>query len=107
MRLLLRPSAREDILKQYDYYLVEKEVEEIADRFLVNVQASMEQVCRNPGIGSPKSLANPTLRGLRSWPIKGFPDIRIYYLHTVEEVRVVRVLHGRRDIYPMLEEEIG
>jgi len=25
MRLLLRPSAREDILEQYDYYLVEKE----------------------------------------------------------------------------------
>jgi len=82
VRLVLRPSAREDILKQYYYYLVEKEVEEVAERFLANIQASIEQVCRHPGIGSPKSLANPTLHGLRSWPIKGFPDIRIYCLHT-------------------------
>jgi len=28
--------------------------------------------------------------------------MRIYYLHTADELRIVRVLHGKRDINPLL-----
>ncbi len=58
-----------------------------------------------PGAGAPKLLENPSLAGLRSWPVHGFPAMRIYYLHAADELRIVRVLHGKRDINPLLEEE--
>ena len=43
------------------------------------------------------------MKGLRSWPVKGFAVIRIYYLASEDEVRVIRVLHGKRDVGRLLE----
>jgi toxin ParE1/3/4 len=48
-------------------------------------------------------LNNPKLAGLRAWPVNGFPEMRIYYLVSENVLRIVRVLHSRRDIGPMLE----
>jgi plasmid stabilization system protein ParE len=31
--------------------------------------------------------------------------MRIYYLHSGDDLRIVRVLHGKRDIDPLFEEE--
>jgi toxin ParE1/3/4 len=101
----IRSAAREDILRQYSYYLTDKQAEAAADRFLEAVQSAIELLCRMPGAGAPKLLANPALAGLRSWPLRDFPAIRIYYLHAGNELRIVRVLHGKRDIDPLLEEE--
>ena len=105
MKFAIQPSAREDILRQYRYYLIEVDEELVAERFLKAVQSAIRQVCRDPGIGAPKVLSNPKLGGLRSWPVKGFAEIRAYYLVSDDVVRVVRVLHGKRDILPMLEGE--
>ncbi len=62
-------------------------------------------MCKHPEIGTPKALVHSVLAGLRSWPVKGFPAIRIYYLRSGQALRIVRVLHGKRDIDPMLEDE--
>jgi len=51
-----------------------------------------------------KFIIRPT-PGLRSWPVKDFSAIRVYYLTSEKMLRIVRVLHGQRDINPMLEDE--
>jgi hypothetical protein len=50
-----------------------------------------------PEIGAPKLFKNPALVGLRSWPVKSFEDILIFYIVQPDALRVVRVLHGKRD----------
>ena len=105
MKKVIRPAAREDILRQYRYYLVEEGNLIAAERFLKAVKATVTQVCRRPGLGAPKALKNPRLSGLRSWPVEGFSAIRVYYLVSEKLVRVVRVLHGKRDITAILENE--
>lgn len=105
MNIFVRTAAREDILRQYFYYLIEKDAAPAAERFLEAVQSAIGTLCQIPGAGAPKLLENPRLTGLRSWPVRGFPAMRIYYLHTADELRIVRVLHGKRDINPLLEEE--
>ncbi len=104
MKSTIRPAAREDILRQYRYYLIEQNAEEIAQRFLEAIQNGLDQLHRHPRIGSPKIFSNPALAGLRSWPVPGFPAIRIYYL-LGEEIRVIRILHGKRDTHSLLENE--
>jgi plasmid stabilization system protein ParE len=37
--------------------------------------------------------------------VPGFPAIRVYYLLAGEELRVIRILHGKRDIHALLENE--
>lgn len=105
MKFTIRPRAREDILRQYAYYLIEGESELIAARFLNAVQSSVARICKQPGMGSPKVLRNLKLAGLRSWPVRGFPDLRVYYLVSEKTLQVVRVLHGKRDVEIMLEGE--
>ena len=105
MNAIVRTAAREDILRQFFYYLVEKDAAQAAERFLESAQLAIEALCRMPGAGAPKVLQNPALTGLRSWPIHGFPAMRVYYIHSGNELRIVRVLHGKRDIISLLEEE--
>jgi toxin ParE1/3/4 len=105
VNVFIRTAAREDILRQYFYYMIEKDAVRAAERFLDAVQSATEMLCRMPRAGAPKILGNPLLSGLRSWPIKGFPAMRIYYLHSGDDLRIVRVLHGKRDIDPLFEEE--
>lgn len=63
----------------------------LAQRFLAAVQEAISKICQRPGIGAPKLIDNPKLAGLRCWLVAGLPSIRI--------------LHGKRDINPMLENE--
>jgi len=101
----IRSAAREDILRQYSYYLVEKNAPTVARRFLDSVESAIKELCTTPGVGAPKVLANPALLGLRSWPVAGFRAMRVYYISVEGVVRIVRVLHGRRDIASLLESE--
>jgi len=99
VRRSVRSSARDDIQRQFRYFLVTQDAPEAALRFLDSVEAA---IAAGPDIGSPRSL--PNLPGLRSWPIPNFEDIRIYYTHTAG-VLSIRVLHGKRDLYRVLGKE--
>ncbi len=102
MKHVIRPAARDDILRQYQYYVTEGALDAAA-RFLDAVDDSVAHLSQMPETGAPRSSINPALSGLRMWPVKGFEDIRIYYLIQSDEMRIIRVLHGRRDIQNILE----
>lgn len=107
MKLVVRPAARRDVLLQIAHYMDEFAFS-AAERFAAAAERAMEQVRKRPGIGTPRTLANPRLEGLRSWPIPGFEDFRIYYLQPERNlVRIVRILHGKRDLARILTEEEG
>jgi plasmid stabilization system protein ParE len=100
----IRTAARDDILRQYSYLLEEGKTPGVAERFLNRVEAAITRLSKTPEIGAPKKLRNPNLLGLRSWGISGFPAMRIYYLYDGATLRVLRVLHGKRDVLSLLEE---
>jgi len=104
VKYIIRPAAKDDIIRQFRYYLLE-DAFEAATRFLDAVDESIEAICRMPHIGAPKPLKSPILSGLRSWAVRGFEDILIFYVVQPEVLRVVRVLHGRRDIKRILERQ--
>jgi toxin ParE1/3/4 len=101
---VIRPAAQEDIVRQFRYYLLAG-AEKTATNFLDAVEESIDAICRLPHIGAPKILKNPTLAGLRSWGVKGFEDILIFYVVRPDALRVVRILHGRRDLKRILQRE--
>ena len=105
MKVYARSAARDDILRQYRYYLIEKDTALVAERFLDAVEAAFDAVSSHPLMGTPKLLENPLLAGLRSWPVPGFKAVRIYHIHSGNQVRILRVLHGKRDVNALLEDE--
>ena len=101
---VIRPNAKDDILRQFRYYLLEDSFD-VADKFLDCVDESIETICKMPEIGAPKQFKNPLLSGLRSWAVRGFEEVLIFYVVHPDALRVVRVLHGKRDIKKILERE--
>ncbi|MCX6020233.1 MAG: type II toxin-antitoxin system RelE/ParE family toxin, partial [Chloroflexi bacterium] len=89
-------------LQQYMHY-VGQDVPAIAERFLRAVNQSMNAIVAMPGAGAPRRARNPQLLGLRTWPVRGFEEFRIYYVTHGDLVEIVRVLHGRRNIRAILE----
>jgi len=98
---VIRPAARADILRQYRFYLAQDALD-AATRFLRAVEQSIGQLVKTPEAGSPKIIRNTALAGLRSWPVKEFNDVRIYYLNRSGLIRILRVLHGKRDLRKLL-----
>lgn len=105
MKHTIRPAARDDIIRQFRYYLVDQDKPEVANRFVKAVERTIDKILRTPSAGAPKHLSNQSLVGLRLWPVEEFEDIRIYYLAQGNEVWIIRVLHGKRDIVGILERE--
>jgi toxin ParE1/3/4 len=104
VKLIIQASAEDDMLRQYDWY--EKQgLGTIADRFSAAVAAGIGEALKTPKAGAPRHVGNPALAGLRTWPVKGFDEFRIYYLFRRDVFMVVRVLHGKRDIGAILEKQ--
>jgi toxin ParE1/3/4 len=102
VKIEIFPRAEADIIRQFRYYLVEQASPAVALRFRETAIASVEQLRSNPRMGT---LYRGSISGLRSWPVKGFEAIRIYYLEAPGSLRVVRILHGKRDVRRILKRE--
>jgi plasmid stabilization system protein ParE len=102
VKVELFPRAEADIIRQFRYYLVDQGSPLVAVRFREAVIESINHLKPHPRIGS---LFRGSIPGLRSWPVRGFEMIRIYYLDNPGRLRVVRILHGKRDVRQMLNQE--
>ncbi len=69
------------------------------------VEESILQLLHMPCSGMPRELKNPALRGLRAWPVRDFDDFTIFYQVVENTLRVIRILHGKRDVARILKKE--
>jgi toxin ParE1/3/4 len=103
VNVLYRQAATDDVIRQFRYYLESEDLPHVAVRFREAVQRTLESLRLHPNIGARYRSTNPHLQNLRSWPVAGFEAIRIYYLLEADTIRIVRVLHGKRDISAILD----
>ena len=94
-------------MRQFRYYLVTLNLPDIAVRFWDAVRRTVESLREHPFVGPRYGSSSPQLQNLRSWPVAGFEAIRIYYLLDEDAIRVIRILHGKRDVKRILEREAG
>ena len=105
MKVLYRQTASDDIVRQFRYYLLTAEAPEVALRFREAVRHTIQSLGQNPHVGPRCSSSNPRLQNLRSWPVAGFEAIRIYYAVEPDAMHIIRILHGKRDVSRILENE--
>ena len=94
--LQFREASVADLLQAH-HYLQQQATSALADRFLMAVQHTTEQIRRYPSAGSLFRPRLISLAGLRWWPIAEFPRYLIYYRVEPGVIDIVRVLHGARD----------
>lgn len=86
-----------DILEQADWY-ADKSGRRLAQRWEKAVTSAVSLVLRRPAADALCTFHAPTLRGVRRATITGFPKHLIFYRFDDEEVFVLRVVHGARDL---------
>ena len=91
-------------MAKVQYYIAQDNLE-AAVAFFEAVESTCSMLSTMPGIGSARDYRNPLFAGLRMFPLKKFENYLIFYQSTDEELLVVRVLHGARDIAALFEEE--
>lgn len=96
----LSPDARRDLLATQDYYLDEKRSASAAEAVFFDLGRGFEQIARNPWIGHRRE--DLTERDVRFLLIGAY---FIVYRPNPNPVRVVRILHGSRDISAILSDE--
>lgn len=97
LRVIFRPAALTDIEALFDY-LLERAGSEVAKRFFDAAFASADRLADFPSRGTPARFAWARRRRLRSWPVRGFPAVRLLYRSHADRVEVVRVLDIRRSL---------
>jgi toxin ParE1/3/4 len=101
-RVYRRATARRDLVEHF-VYLAENADADTAERFLDSARSSFESLAEQPMIGAPIQARSPALAGMRKWPVRDFRSYLIFYLPRPDGMSVVRVLHGSRDWWGLLE----
>lgn len=102
---VLRPQALRDQQGEVRYYRKEGGVR-VAVKLANATNAALDQLERDPGIGSPtlgKLLGVP---GLRTWQVAKFPLLWCYF-ERKDHLDVVRLLGERQDIASILGKEFA
>jgi len=105
VKVRYRQAASNDIVRQFRYYLLSADAPEIAIRFREAVKRTIQSLSQNPHVGPRYSSSNPRVQNLRSWPVAGFEAIRIYYALEADALHIIGILHGKRDVRQILENE--
>ena len=107
MKVSYRQAASDDVVRQFRYHLVILNLPDMAVRFRTAVRQTIQSLQQHPLVGPRYRSTNPQLQTLRTWAVVGFEAIRIYYLLDEDTLRIIRILHSKRDVKPILEGEVG
>jgi toxin ParE1/3/4 len=102
--LRVRPAAERDVDAATDRYAREAGLD-VALRYLNTIEETYQQIASNPDAGAPVLAFSPRLVGLRFWPVTSFEKHLVFYVPEPGGVKIVRVLHGARDLTLELESE--
>jgi toxin ParE1/3/4 len=100
---LKRPAALADLLEQAAYLC--QQSPKAAERFLDAVERSCQTLARTPELGGIYAGQHPRLADVRVWRVNGFDSHLIFYRARESGIEIIRVLHGARDIGPILADE--
>lgn len=96
-RINISDAAVADILEQADWYESKADYK-LAERWENAVTAAMLRIAKAPGSGQLCFFRNSELRDVRRTFVTGFPKHLIFYRFTEEELLVLRIVHGARDL---------
>ncbi|MGA7079761.1 MAG: type II toxin-antitoxin system RelE/ParE family toxin [Terriglobales bacterium] len=93
----LSEAASVDIVEQADWY-EEKSDRKLAERWSKAVTSAVRRILRNPWLGAPCRFSPAELRDVRRARVSGLPKHLVFYRVEGNDVLILRVLHGARDL---------
>jgi toxin ParE1/3/4 len=101
IELRLTHAAVSDMQEQADWY-EQRSGHELASRWENGVTAALIRIEKNPRSGAKCGFSSDELQGICRMPIAGFPRHLIFYRAEKEGIRILRIVHGARDLESLL-----
>lgn len=99
-RARLRPLAEEDLVQAARHYAQAGGLS-LGERMFDAALGALKPIQRMPAAGSPRLDLLCEIPGLRSWRVKGFPMLWLYF-EAEDHLDVIRLLGDRQDIAAIL-----
>jgi toxin ParE1/3/4 len=101
-RIFKHERAKLDLIEIYAYLVVRSEL--AGRRFLAETRKAFQLILEMPGIGKRWQSPISALRELRVTSVsRRFRDCLIFYRPVKGGVQIVTILHGARDLPPIIE----
>ena len=101
VRITLTEIAAADVLEQAEWYEAQSDPK-LAMRWEGAVTSTILRISRRPSAGAPCSFESAELQGTRRVAVTGFPKHLVFYQSRGNEVVVLRIVHGARDLESLL-----
>lgn len=105
-RIVLSEMAVADILEQADWYEAQAD-SRLAERGEKAVTSVLLRISRRSAAGKLCKFQSDELAGTRRAPVSGFSKHLIFYQIREQEVFVLRVVHGARDLESLFSGQPG
>jgi plasmid stabilization system protein ParE len=102
LRIIFTSLARTDVVDTTTY-LAERSTNAAAG-FLASVRHSAKRLSDMPELGTVAQLHDRRSKSIRIWPVKGFPNHLIFYQIEIDELVILRVLHGSTNYEAFFQE---
>lgn len=99
----LRPKAKDDRKNEVRYYRSNAGTT-VAENLVNAIHLALDQIKRDPGIGSKRLGLLADIPELRSWRVNGFPLVLLYFERD-DHLDVIRLLGERQDILTIISTE--
>ncbi len=93
--------AINDILEQADWYQ-QRSGHRLAKRWESAVTSALIRILENPSAGPTCRFKADEIQGVRRMTISKFPKHLIFYRAQSDEILILRVVHGARDLENLL-----
>ena len=100
--IIVHDLARYDIIDAA-YHIAEDSLA-ASDRFSEAVDAAFKRLAEMPGVGVARDYQTAALEGMRMWPVPGFAKHLVFYRANADELHILRLIHGSRDIERIFNE---
>ena len=99
---VLSPFVEGELLAIWEF--IARDNADAAGRVVDAAFQTFEALAATPEMGVKRKFKNPRLSDVRFFPVSGFENYLIFYRPMADGVQVLRVLHGKRDVQTLLEE---
>ena len=96
LRILIDPEADNDLNEIFNYIASDNPV--AARKVYLAAAETFERLSFMPNIGRQEHFKITGLIGMRMIPLSRFPNYLVFYRTTETELRILRLLHGARDL---------
>jgi plasmid stabilization system protein ParE len=108
LQLKILPLAAQAIVDQARYYEFKQDIR-LAERWEAAVKQAILSLRTSPERGSLCRFSALSLDGVRRLPIPQFQKYLLFYqfVHGTNTLIVINVLHGARDLEPLLSQSLS